>query len=216
MPPAWNVTTNPATVHTAVVFEVTATARPDVDVAVTVTEAEASGSVATGENVMAWLDFTKREKFCVASGNLTLCAVKISGKEPAVSGVPLSSPVGAVKVTPLGSVPVYVSVGVGRPVAVTVKLPTASFVKVVVLALVIAGLSWQARGRTSLRSQLPTGTARSKQTLKAPLQELFPTGKVAPQQALGPLHELVPTVEPIGPTPRQALSPLQEPAPTWF
>jgi len=43
-------------------------------------------------------------------------------------------------VTPLGSAPVSVSVGVGAPVVVTVKLPDVlPTVKVVVFALVIAG-----------------------------------------------------------------------------
>ena len=43
-------------------------------------------------------------------------------------------------VTPLGSAPVSVSVGVGAPVVVTVKLPDVlPTVKVAVFALVIAG-----------------------------------------------------------------------------
>jgi hypothetical protein len=42
-------------------------------------------------------------------------------------------------VTPLGSAPVSVSVGVGDPVVVTVKLPAVPTVNVVLLALVIAG-----------------------------------------------------------------------------
>ena len=41
--------------------------------------------------------------------------------------------------TPLGSVPVSLRVGIGKPVAVTVKLPAAPTVKVVLFALVIAG-----------------------------------------------------------------------------
>jgi hypothetical protein len=47
-------------------------------------------------------------------------------------------------VTPLGSVPVCVNVGVGVPVVVTVKLPVVPTTKVVVLALVIAGATGEA------------------------------------------------------------------------
>jgi len=42
-------------------------------------------------------------------------------------------------VTPLGSAPVSVKVGVGVPVVVTVKLPAVPAVNVVLFALVIAG-----------------------------------------------------------------------------
>ena len=42
-------------------------------------------------------------------------------------------------VTPVGNVPVSVRVGAGKPVAVTVKLLGVPTVKVVALALVIAG-----------------------------------------------------------------------------
>jgi hypothetical protein len=42
-------------------------------------------------------------------------------------------------VTPLGSVPVSLSDGVGVPVVVTVKLPAVPTVNVVLLALVIVG-----------------------------------------------------------------------------
>jgi hypothetical protein len=45
----------------------------------------------------------------------------------------------SVKVTPLGSVPVSVSAGVGTPVAVTVNEPLLLTTKVVLFALVIAG-----------------------------------------------------------------------------
>jgi hypothetical protein len=70
--------------------------------------------------------------------------VKVSGYVPAVpeAGVPLSVPVPfplSLNVTPLGSAPVSLSEGVGLPVAVTVKLPAVPTVKVVLLALVIAG-----------------------------------------------------------------------------
>ena len=41
--------------------------------------------------------------------------------------------------TPLGRAPLSVSAGVGKPVVVTVKLPAVPTVKVVLLALVMAG-----------------------------------------------------------------------------
>jgi hypothetical protein len=42
-------------------------------------------------------------------------------------------------VTPLGSAPVSISVGVGDPAVVTVKLPAVPTVNAVLLALVIVG-----------------------------------------------------------------------------
>ena len=63
---------------------------------------------------------------------------------PAVpeAGIPLRVPVPlwlSTKVTPLGSVPVSVRVGVGVPVVVTENVPAAPTVNVVLLALVITG-----------------------------------------------------------------------------
>ena len=56
------------------------------------------------------------------------------------AGVPLSTPVAALNVTPVGSGrSLSLSVGVGIPVVVTVKLPAVPVVKVVLVALVIAG-----------------------------------------------------------------------------
>jgi hypothetical protein len=73
------------------------------------------------------------------------------------AGVPLNVPVEAVNVTPLGSVPISLSVGAGTPVAVTVKVPAVLAVKVVLFALVIAGpwftvnvKFWVASGPTPL------------------------------------------------------------------
>jgi len=54
------------------------------------------------------------------------------------AGVPESTPA-VVKVTPEGRAPVSVKVGAGEPVAVTVKVPAEPAVKVVLLALVMAG-----------------------------------------------------------------------------
>ena len=58
------------------------------------------------------------------------------------AGVPLSTPVLALNVTPLGSAPTSLSVGAGVPVAVTVNVPAVPTVKVVLLVLVMAGPSF--------------------------------------------------------------------------
>ena len=60
---------------------------------------------------------------------------------PAVpaAGVPERAPLLALKVTPVGRVPASERVGVGDPLAVTVNEPAVPTVKVVLLALVIAG-----------------------------------------------------------------------------
>ena len=58
---------------------------------------------------------------------------------PLTVGVPLNTPVAAVNVTPFGSAPDSDSVGVGKPVAVTVNDPGVLIVKAVLLALVMAG-----------------------------------------------------------------------------
>ena len=83
--------------------------------------------------------FTVRVKDCVALGVVPLAAVNVIGKLPLAVGVPLNVPVEAVNVTPPGSVPELVSVGAGVPVAVTLNVPAVPTVKVVLLALVIAG-----------------------------------------------------------------------------
>ena len=54
-------------------------------------------------------------------------------------GVPLRTPVVGLSVTPVGSAPVSLNVAAGNPVAVTVKVPAVPTVKVVLLALVMAG-----------------------------------------------------------------------------
>jgi len=54
-------------------------------------------------------------------------------------GVPLSTPVPGLNVTPVGNVPVSLNVGLGMPVAVTVNVPAVPTVKVVLFALVITG-----------------------------------------------------------------------------
>ena len=79
-------------------------------------------------------------KLCVAAVPTPLFAVNVmlNGLPVTDVGVPLSTPVAALNVTPLGSVPVSVNVGAGLPVAVTVNVPAVPTVKVVLFALVIA------------------------------------------------------------------------------
>src|SRR5207245_5127650 len=88
--------------------------------------------------------FTVRVKLWVAGVPTVLLAVNVMGYIAAVpaAGVPLSVPVPfplSVKVTPLGSAPVSVRVGVGVPVVVTVNVPAVPTTNVALLALVIAG-----------------------------------------------------------------------------
>ena len=99
-------------------------------------------NVAAFALVIAGAWSTVRVKVWVALGVTPLAAVKVRGYVPPVpaAGVPLSTPVAALNVTPLGNVPLSLSVGVGAPVAVTVKvLPAVPAVKVALLALVMAG-----------------------------------------------------------------------------
>jgi hypothetical protein len=58
-------------------------------------------------------------------------------------------------VTPLGSVPVSVSVGVGDPVVVAVKLPAVPTANVVLFALMIAG-AWFTFSEKLWLAGLPT------------------------------------------------------------
>jgi hypothetical protein len=55
------------------------------------------------------------------------------------AGVPAIAPVEGLKVTPVGNAPDSLSVGLGRPVAVTEKDPATPTVKVVLAELVIDG-----------------------------------------------------------------------------
>ena len=85
-------------------------------------------------------------KLCVALGKTPLEAVIVrlytpadpAGGVPARVAVPLPL---SVKETPLGSVPVHSSAGMGTPVAVMIKALSSSIVKLTLLALVIAGAS---------------------------------------------------------------------------
>jgi hypothetical protein len=73
----------------------------------------------------------------VALGVTPLLAVKEIEKLPDCVGVPDKAP--PENVTPVGSVPDSLIVGVGLPVAVTVNVPRVPVAKVVLLALVMAG-----------------------------------------------------------------------------
>ena len=55
------------------------------------------------------------------------------------AGVPASAPVEGAKVTPVGNAPDSLSVGLGKPLAVTEKEPATPTVNVVPVALVIDG-----------------------------------------------------------------------------
>ena len=68
-------------------------------------------------------------------------AVKVNAEVPPVPapGVPLSTPVEELNVSPVGNVPVSLKVSAGKPLAVTVKLPALPTVKAALLALVIVG-----------------------------------------------------------------------------
>jgi hypothetical protein len=84
---------------------------------------------------------TTSEKLWTALGLTPFDAANVTGYVAGVAevGVPLRVPVLALKLTPTGNEPDSLSVGVGRPVAVTVNEPNLPTVKVVVAALVIAG-----------------------------------------------------------------------------
>jgi hypothetical protein len=79
------------------------------------------------------------------------------GKVPAVpgAGVPLSIPVEVLNVTPDGSVPASLSIGMGAPVAVTVNEPSAPMSKVMALALLIIG-AWPTINVKLCVAELPT------------------------------------------------------------
>src|SRR5579871_5606679 len=91
--------------------------------------------------VMAGACLMVSVKFCVAELPTPLLAVKTRLYVPPVpvAGVPLRTPVLVLKVTPLGSVPDSLSVGVGEPVAVTVNVPADPAVNAALFALVMLG-----------------------------------------------------------------------------
>ena len=81
---------------------------------------------------------TVRVKAWVALGVIPLAAVMVIGKVPLVRRGAREQPA-VDRVTPVGSVPVSVKVGAGKPEAVTVKVPAVPSVKVVSAAEVITG-----------------------------------------------------------------------------
>jgi hypothetical protein len=91
------------------------------------------------DDVDTWKPNTVRVNPCVAGEPTPLPAVKVMGNVPVTLGVPASTPVAGVKVTPLGSDPVSARVGVGEPVSVTVKVLAVPRVKVALFVEVMAG-----------------------------------------------------------------------------
>ena len=77
-------------------------------------------------------------KLWVAAGETPFEAVIVMGKLPVKVDVPLSTPLG-LSVTPLGSEPVSLNVGAGKPVAVTVNEPAVFTTNEALFALVMAG-----------------------------------------------------------------------------
>jgi hypothetical protein len=63
----------------------------------------------------------------------------VTGNEPVWAGVPESTPVVLLSVTPEGRFPISLKVGAGVPVAITVKVPELPLVNVTWLAEVICG-----------------------------------------------------------------------------
>jgi len=130
-------------------------------------------------------------------------------------GVPLSRPVDELNVTPAGKVPISLKVGVGNPLAVTVKVPLLPTLKVAALLLVIVGASltvrtklWFALGLTpfvavKVKSYVPPAPAKGV-PLKTPVDELneMPFGNVPVSASVGAgdpfavtiKYEFIPTV----------------------
>ena len=98
-------------------------------------------NVALLELVIAGAASTVRVNCCSNGEPALLDAVNVIGYVPLVPacGFPLKIPVEGLKVTPFGSAPDSESVGVGEPVAVTVKLEFVPIVKVALFALVMLG-----------------------------------------------------------------------------
>jgi len=79
-----------------------------------------------------------------------------------VAGIPASTPLDALNVTPLGRAPDSANVGAGDPVAVTVKLPATPIVKAVLPALenpgavfaVVLDVVQPATNRTEIRAKI--------------------------------------------------------------
>src|SRR5262245_33634512 len=113
--------------------------------------------------VAAWL--TASVNAWAAFGRTPFTAVNVIACGPPVpaAGVPLNVPVPsalATKVTPAGSVPVTLSVGVGTPSAATVKVPGVPAVKVVVSALVNVGDAFTVSVKFWIADPLPLAAVK--------------------------------------------------------
>jgi hypothetical protein len=114
--------------------------------------------------VIAGGALTVSVKLWVAFGRIAFCAVIVIGNVPPAVGVPESTPVAELNVTPFGSVPLSLNSGAGVPVAVTAKVPAAPSVNVTLFALVIAGAAltvrvklWLGFGRTPFCAVIAIG-----------------------------------------------------------
>ena len=124
-------------------------------------------NVVAAADVMAGTSATVSVKSWMALGEMPLLAVKVMGKEPVAVGVPVSLP--PVKVTPAGRAPASVKVGVGKPVAVGVKVLSTPSMKVVLAAEVMVGgpstvsmKAWRALGVKPLPAVKLIGKGRSR------------------------------------------------------
>lgn len=142
----------PVIVHTGVVADVSTTVRPELAVAAEAIGVELNVLVPGLANVIVWLPpTTVNVKLCVPAGATPLVAVMVNVDTPVAVAVPESTPAGD-RLMPAGSVPaVTVNVEAGEPDAVTLNVPNVPAVKVVELALVIAG-AWE-------RLNVSTGSA---------------------------------------------------------
>lgn len=90
-------------------------------------------------------------------------AVNVRANVPGAVGVPDSTPVAALNVTPEGSEPDSVSVGAGDPESVTVNHPAAPTVKAALFALVIVGADvWGVDDPQSATKRVVTMTPKIK------------------------------------------------------
>jgi hypothetical protein len=104
--------------------------------------------VGVAVSVLVEIGFTISVKTCVAFVPTPFDAANVIENVPLVVGVPLSTPVVALNVTPPGSVPFSLSVGIGVPVAVIMNVPTVPTVKAALFGLVIVGATFDEAGFT--------------------------------------------------------------------
>jgi hypothetical protein len=109
-------------------------------------------SVALFALVIAGAEFTVSVRFWLAFGTTPFCAVIVIGYVPPAVGIPARTPVAALNVTPVGSVPLSLHVGPGVPVAVAVKVPAVPTVNVALFTLVMAGAEGITVSDTSSKS----------------------------------------------------------------